>query len=215
MVKIDQNRLGGGIREALSVNSNQIVISSYAFFFIEWECTEILPGYLGCDFQYTLALEKKNTQPQVGMKWKMRPPQRFALVAVFSKTSLLSAVYYYIINKQSFHPGTPRVFACYWGEIIFVECDFKLCNKITHSCCLKDQNQNCQNHHHRHLGAKIYVNKANPLTSTICSKVRGKEQPKSSRMGGQYWNMVDPQWKCQKWFGSGDNKNMKKIRLCW
>ena len=34
-------------------------------------------------------------------------------------------------------------------------------------------------------------------------------------MGGQYWNMVDPQWNCQKWFGSGDNKNMKKIRLCW
>ena len=96
-----------------TVNTTQSTGVQFAFFFIEWECTEILPGYLGCDFQYTLALEKKNTQPQVGMKWKMRPPQRFALVAVFSKTSLLSAVYYYIINKQWFHPGTLSFFACY------------------------------------------------------------------------------------------------------
>ena len=40
-----------------------------------WYILSILPGYLGCNFQYTPALEKKNfnTLLRVGMNWKIRP----------------------------------------------------------------------------------------------------------------------------------------------
>ena len=55
-----------------------------ALFFIElmWiknYILSILPGYWGCDFQYTPALEKNvNTLSLVGMNMKIGPPRQFA-----------------------------------------------------------------------------------------------------------------------------------------
>ena len=49
---------GSVLNLTLSILPIQLGCNLHSFF-IEQECTEILPGYLGYNFQYTLALEKR------------------------------------------------------------------------------------------------------------------------------------------------------------
>ena len=77
----------------------------------------ILPGSLGCNFQYTLALEKRKALHCLESGWigKYAPwgnlhPSALesASGGVFSYTSLLSAVYYYNSEKKNDHPSSCR-----------------------------------------------------------------------------------------------------------